>query len=98
MKAICGVVGRPCVLTYEPVRSARKDLPCFATREDWTVSISRRWREAGSPCDPPLEMEMSEVPEGGIWPSLNRLQPGLLGRAPSDAGARWPAWPRPVVP
>ncbi len=26
------------------------------------------------PCDLPLEIETLEVPEGGIWPFLNRLQ------------------------
>jgi len=27
----------------------------------------------GPACAPPLETEMSEVPEGGIWSSLNGL-------------------------
>jgi hypothetical protein len=42
------IVGRPCVLTdfvgaygHTPLQ-ARKDLPCFATREDRTVCILRR--------------------------------------------------------
>jgi hypothetical protein len=60
------------VLQYAP--TGAQGLPASPPERIRLFTVRAMGARRVPPCDPPSRIEMMEVPEGGIWPSLNRLQ------------------------